>query len=163
MDAEDREIVLRHDALGRVIRRIDPDGTTSWTWDTAAYGVGKRAEVKSPDGHKVSYRYDFFGRLQTTELLLDNEVFASNITYDAFGRPETITYPQGAGVAPFAVKRQYDTYGHLLAVRDAATNAPYWELWGADSAGRTTEELLAQVAVDLGPLSHARVVVSDLV
>lgn len=139
-DAAGRHVEYHHDALGRTTERVDQDGTTTWKWDVAAHGIGKIAAVESPDGHVVGYTYDALGRPQARELTLDGETFASSLGYDAFGRVETITYPQGAGVAPFAVRRQYDAYGHLLAARDAANNTPFWQLLSTDGAGRILTE-----------------------
>ena len=139
LDAAGREIDIAHDPLGRPELRVDADGTTRWRWDTAAHGIGQLAEMESPDGHRTTYSYDALARPSGMTLHLDGETFTTGVSYDAHGRVETISYPQAVS-GPFAVRREYDDYGHLIAVRDAATSAPHWQLTAADIAGRITGE-----------------------
>ncbi|XYI02243.1 hypothetical protein ACMHYB_21685 [Sorangium sp. So ce1128] len=48
------ELISSTDALGRAASRLDEHGaerlTTTWTWDTAANGIGKLDPLASPDG-----------------------------------------------------------------------------------------------------------------
>jgi len=145
-DEAGREIHDTHDPLGRPVLRADTDGVTTWTWDTAAHGIGKLADVESPDGHRVTYTYDALGRLQGTGLEIDGESFATGVTYDTLGRVDVVSYPQAPGLGAFAVRRQYDAHGHLVAVRNAANSAAYWQVTSADGAGRITGELFGNGA-----------------
>ena len=144
-DALGREITFGYDALGRPQTRLDQDGaqslTTTWTWDTAAHGIGKLAQLTSPDGQKT-YGYTSLGQLQTIALAVNNEsdLLQATLGYDPAGRVASITYPTPAGAAPFVVAQDYDAYGHVLTVRDSTTDASYWHLTGVDGAGRTTGE-----------------------
>ncbi|HSN98080.1 MAG TPA: RHS repeat-associated core domain-containing protein, partial [Candidatus Nanopelagicales bacterium] len=70
---------------------------------------------------------------------LDGESFTTGLSYDAHGRVETISYPAAVSGA-FAVRREYDDHGHLIGVRDAVTNDPYWQVTAADFVGRITGE-----------------------
>ena len=145
-DAAGREVHDTHDPLGRLVLRADTDGVTTWTWDTATHGIGQLADVESPDGHRVTYTYDALGRLHGTGLEIDGESFATGVTYDALGRVDVISYPQAPGHAAFAVRQQYDAYGHLVAVRNAANSAAYWQVTAADGAGRITGEFFGNGA-----------------
>ena len=144
-DAANREYKFYHDGLGRVHTQEDDDGTTTWFWDTAAKGVGQLGKVTSPKGHEVTFTYDSVGRPKTTTRTIDGEAFTTAVEYDAHGRVSTITYPEANG-APFAVAHEYDDYGHLRAVKDAQTGAPYWQLRTTDEGGRINEEQLGDGA-----------------
>ncbi|WP_437576987.1 RHS repeat-associated core domain-containing protein [Sorangium sp. So ce887] len=144
-DALGRVMTLSYDALGRTTSRLDEDGTeqrtTTWTWDTAAHGIGKLEALESPDGAKT-YTYNEESKLETVTLRIDGEgaPLESRLDYDDLGRIATITYPTPAGAAPFVVAHDRDAHGHVLAVRDAATRSPYWRLTDVDDAGRFREE-----------------------
>jgi RHS repeat-associated protein len=140
LDALGRAYAFTYDGLGRLIERDDPDGITSWKYDTAAHGKGMLAVVTSPAGHAKSFTYDGLSRPETVSLALDTETFQSAMTYDAQGRLATIAYPPGDGVAPLTVAREYDGGGFLVGVRDAGTNASLWKLNTVDGAGRTALE-----------------------
>ena len=159
LDAQGRTSKFFYDPLGRRTRREDTTGAanspvevTTWTWDTALLGVsgklalGALAEVDSPDGAASLYTYDELGRLDTTEQSIGGELFGVTTTYNTLGRVATIAYPEGAGVAPFTVKNEYDPYGHLTKVWDPANGSRgdvfYWQLTATDSADRITEEAL---------------------
>ncbi len=144
-DALGRTIAWEYDALGRTTKRTDTHAgktlTTSWTWDTAANGVGALHTLMSPDALKT-YSYSKRGQLDSVTLTVDNESFVMGMSYDAFGRAKSIRYPQPLGQEPFEILREYDTHGHVIAVRDAGTRDAYWELTDVDEAGRYAEETL---------------------
>ncbi|MFS8066644.1 MAG: RHS repeat domain-containing protein, partial [Byssovorax sp.] len=145
-DALGRSVTLEYDALGRTTTRLDQDGaqslTTTWSWDEAAHGIGKLGRLTSPDGQKT-YAYNDMGQVKA--LILDvagqGDSLTARLGYDALGRVGTITYPTPAGAAPFVVARDHDAHGHVLTVRDGATNAPYWRLTDVDDAGRVRQEV----------------------
>jgi hypothetical protein len=77
-------------------RRLAPVGfTTTWTWDTAANGIGKLHTLASPDGQK-SYAYNALSQLESLSLAIDGEsdVLQAKLGYDTFGRVATINYPK---------------------------------------------------------------------
>ncbi|WP_437605689.1 RHS repeat-associated core domain-containing protein [Sorangium sp. So ce834] len=151
-DALGREISWDYDALGRPRTRMDQHGaerlTTTWTWDTAAHGIGKLHTLTSPDGEKT-YGYTRFSQLETTSLRIDGEraSLEARLGYDDLGRVETVTYPAPAGAAPFVVAQEHDAHGHVLAVRDSSTRFAYWRLTDVDNAGRFREEVFGNGAV----------------
>ncbi|MDC0682432.1 RHS repeat-associated core domain-containing protein [Sorangium atrum] len=151
-DALERKVTWTYDALGRPRSRVDQDGaeslTTTWTWDTAAHGVGKLHTLASPDGEKA-YGYTGRGQLDTIALRLDGErsPLEARLGYDELGRVQTVTYPAPAGAAPFVVAHDRDAHGHVLAVRDSGTNLAYWRLTDVDDAGRFREEVFGNGAV----------------
>ncbi|WP_437829842.1 RHS repeat-associated core domain-containing protein [Sorangium sp. So ce1153] len=151
-DALGRETTWAYDALGRPRSRVDQDGaerlTTSWSWDTAAHGIGELHALTSPDGEKT-YGYTDRGQLDTISLRIDGEraPLEARLGYDELGRIETITYPAPAGAAPFVVAHDHDAHGHVIAVRDRGTRFAYWRLTDVDNAGRFREEVFGNDAV----------------
>ena len=126
------ELLSSTDALGRVshvrvrrarahasrapIRRGAELLTTTWTWDTAANGIGKLHTLASPDGMKT-YSYNARGQLEALTLAVngESEPLEGKLGYDAFGRVATITYPDagrraavrgGAGLRPLRPRAQ---------------------------------------------------------
>ncbi|MDI1432847.1 FG-GAP-like repeat-containing protein [Polyangium sorediatum] len=146
-DALGRVTTFEVDALGRVTSRVDKEGGATWTtlftWDTAAYGMGRLREVTSPDGVKT-YTYDDRGRTERMALLVGGEAFEVRSSYDALGRVSSISYP---GVEPFSVTYTYDAHGHRVAVRDTFTGAAYWRLTEVDEAGRVQKEVFGNEVV----------------
>ncbi|MGK3998685.1 hypothetical protein [Sorangium sp. So ce1024] len=151
-DALERKVTWTYDALGRPRSRVDQDGaeslTTTWTWDTAAHGIGKLHALASRDGEKT-YGYTGRGQLDTISLRIDGErsPLEARLGYDELGRVETVTYPAPAGAAPFVVAHDRDAHGHVLAVRDSGTKLVYWRLSDVDDAGRFREEVFGNGAV----------------
>ena len=132
-DALGRTVTFSYDALGRTLRASTRTAarasTTTWTWDTAAHGIGKLAQLVSPDGTK-SYTYTALAQLYTITLAVNGEsdTLQATLGYDTLGPLGTITYPTPAGGALFSVVQNYDAYGHMLTVTDGTTNLPYWHL-----------------------------------
>jgi RHS repeat-associated protein len=144
-DALGRSSTFERDAGGRMKSRVDkqngaPPLTTTWTWDTAANGLGKLHKLTSPDGEKT-YRYNNLGQLEGLTLAVNgtDAILEGKLGYDQFSRVATITYPTPAGAAPFVITQDFDPYGHVLKVHDDVT--AYWHLTGVDNAGRFREEV----------------------
>jgi YD repeat-containing protein len=49
-DAKAQTVTMAYDALGRMVSRTEPEGTTTWSYDTAANGIGKLAQANGPNG-----------------------------------------------------------------------------------------------------------------
>ncbi|APR76792.1 Rhs family protein [Minicystis rosea] len=120
-DALDRTFTHAYDKLGRRVSRTDTESpnavsVTTWTYDTAAHGIGHLASVASPFGVVTSYGYDAFGRPASTSLEVGGETFTAALSYDSAGRPETITYPADEEGYTFSTANVYDTHGYLTEV-----------------------------------------------
>ena len=142
-DALGRTVTWTLDALGRATTRTDTHAgktlTTTSTWDTAPHGIGELHKLTSPDAMKT-YSYTKRGQLHGMTLSVGNASFATSVVYDDVGRAKTTRYPQPLGEEPFEVTRDYDAHGHVVAVRDAATQTAYWQLTDVDAAGRYAQE-----------------------
>jgi hypothetical protein len=73
-------------------------------------------------------------------------IFEGKLGYDEFARVATITYPTPAGAAPFVITHDFDPFGNVIKVRDAATD--YWTLADVDNAGRFGALTLATFGYD---------------
>ena len=123
-DAKNQTTTMSYDALGRLISRTEPEGTTTWTYDTAAHGVGKLASVAAPGGYSESYTYDTLGRPATVTRTIDGTAYPITQQYDGVGRAEKIVYPTG-----FQTKNTYNAFGALDEVRraDGTHTDLYWQ------------------------------------
>lgn len=128
-DAKSQTVAFTYDALSRPLTRVESEGTTSWTWDTAINGIGQLASVVSPGGYGESYAYDSVGRpVQTT--ISSDATYAIDYSYNAIGAMETLTYP--ASTSAYRLKLQYEyQYGDLKRVKDF--NSPYATFWQANA------------------------------
>src|SRR5581483_3942394 len=118
-DAKGQITTVRYDQLGRLVRRDEIEGTTTWTYDTAAHGIGKLAQVDAPNSYSETYVYDSLGRPYTTTRVIktssSTESFSIGQDYDPVGRPTVTTYPGG-----YQVKNVYNAFGFLKEVRQAS-------------------------------------------
>ena len=124
-----------YDDLGRKISETTEDGTSTFTWDTAAHGIGALASSVSPDAIRVDNRYDTAGRLSGTDYTMVGTTVTAQTdqTYDSAGRLATLVYPDApgrtrAGGNPFTVAYGYNSKGYLATLKDIAPdhNLPLW-------------------------------------
>lgn len=142
-DAKGQATTYSYDRLGRLLKRVEPDLTSNNAWDTAFRGLGRLARQTASNGYDRSYSYDTLGRLQTvrTGAAIDPEAQPGDpdlyysTRYDSAGRPESVQYPTG-----FGYRNVYDARGYLIEVRNAWTDALYWQANARDAAGRVTRE-----------------------
>ena len=139
-DAKGQVSTMTYDTLGRMTQRVEPGLTSTWTWDTAAYGKGKlkSARVSGDAVYSRVYSYDALGRIaqvQSWDLDAGGLRLDQNTAYDTAGRILAQTYPSG-----FVVKNVYNALGYLVEVRDAATNNLYWQQNAQDAEGHILQE-----------------------
>jgi RHS repeat-associated protein len=159
-DALGRTFAFTYDGIGRLVQRVDATSpatsfTTTWTYDTAANGIGLVAQVTSPASHVDTFGYDALSRPSVHTLTFGDtgDTFTSAVDYDTLGRPWHVTYPweAGDGAAPLQVRRAYDAFGNLIALYDDSAATTFWQLRELDGAGRPSEEVLGNGVV----VSHA--------
>lgn len=147
-DAKGQVTTMTYDVLGRMVSRTEPDvdypgsnQVSTWTYDTASYGIGKLAEAKIVNGNtSTSYQrthsYDDKGRPISVAISVGGVApYTIAATYDVDGRIDTITYPSGA----FAVKHVYTALGYLQEVRNAATSAHFWRAEAMNAERQLTQ------------------------
>ncbi len=130
-DAKNQVITTNYDVLGRMIQRVEPEGTTTWVYDTAGTGIGKLASVTGPGGFAQTLAYDSYGRPQADVRTISGTALSSAVAYDAFGRVERQIYPTG-----FEVQYSYNNNGYLTKAFNAANvNDIFWEALTSDADG----------------------------
>jgi RHS repeat-associated protein len=98
---------IAYDALGRMVRRVDPEYTTTWTFDKYAdgsacpTGIGKLCETQTTNGIDRRLVYDALGRpVSRRTTVTSGPSFASSVSYDAAtGRVSGEVYPTGLQVS----------------------------------------------------------------
>jgi RHS repeat-associated protein len=128
------EIAFTRDRLGRVIFRMDSDGVTSFSYDTAAHGVGHLAQATSADGVTTSYTYDAQSRLDSYRQAIDGATYTLDVDHDAVGRLSAIHYPTG-----FTATYHYDGSGNLDQIKNGAGKVLF-DVAAQDLDGNITKE-----------------------
>ncbi|MCP4968162.1 MAG: RHS repeat protein, partial [bacterium] len=134
-DAKGQTVTMSYDPLGRMVSRTEPEGASTWDYDTAPAGIGKLHRATGPNGYLKAHSYDALGRLSETRTTVTMQTFAVANTYDTAGRVDTITYPTG-----FQVAHAYTATGYLMEVSDAKSGKIYWSADHRDAEGRVVEE-----------------------
>ena len=122
------KIEYRYDALDRLTQVIDPKGlNTTYSYN----GLGDQIQLSSPDTGVTNVSYNAAGQVATKQDA--NDANPHNYTYDALGRPKTVSY--GSGNAD--VEYDYDTVnsvctegetfatGRVTAMRTDGTELKY--------------------------------------
>ncbi|NER95557.1 MAG: hypothetical protein F6J86_17230 [Symploca sp. SIO1B1] len=126
IDAKGQKVSLEYDALGRIIKKLvydkqgdsNPTETTTYEYDdpTVENGKGALTKIVMPEA-TYTFSYDNRGQVKQEKVAIDTdengnkETYISEYTYDAAGRPDTITYPDGA-----VVRHTYNDGGELYTV-----------------------------------------------
>nr|VFJ66174.1 MAG: RHS repeat-associated core domain-containing protein [Candidatus Kentron sp. DK] len=116
-DAKGQLVTMEYDQLGRMVRRQEPEGVTTWEYDTAENGIGKLALIRAPNGFYKSFAYDGLGRPIQTSTHADGQDFNITTGYDEFGRVRESIRPSGSIPGGFTVQHVYNAYGYLSALR----------------------------------------------
>lgn len=141
-DAKAQVTTMTYDLLGRMATRSEAEGTTTWTYDTAAKGIGKIHTVSAEDPAMVEYyaeamTYDDKGRPSLASVTVGGETYDTSTLYDTAGRADTLVYPSG-----FTVKSVFTARGHLAEVTDNAGTLEYWRADTVNAEGQVTAETL---------------------
>jgi YD repeat-containing protein len=111
-DAKGQEITFQYDALNRIIKKIYPDQTfIEYRYDEtfSTNSTGRLTTVVDFSGTTKFY-YDKLGNTIKTIKTVDGVDYITETTYDALGRTDTITYPDGT-----EIKYEYDTGGECIS------------------------------------------------
>lgn len=138
-DSKSQTTTISYDALGRPTSRVEADMTSTWTWDTAANGVGKLAEVCNATPcasatYSYAPTYDTLGRAVSDKLQINGVSYTYGLGYDADGRLNHITYPSG-----FRSDYAYTSLSYLLALNDHSTGNAIWTANAADAELHLTQ------------------------
>ncbi|MCC7490481.1 MAG: VCBS repeat-containing protein, partial [Gammaproteobacteria bacterium] len=153
-NARGQTLQVTYDLLGRPLTRVEPEGTTTWTWGTQAgqYEIGRLAQVSGPGGYAEAYDYDSAGRLVQTTITADGGPYVINRDYNSAGLVDSLTYPASTG-APLRVRYGYD-HGLLDRVSDYDNPATvFWQLNTMDARGQALDETLGSASPAISVLS----------
>jgi len=132
-DANNKYTTYQYDKLGRMIYSNEPEGETFWTYDIAQNGIGKIAEVRSPNVIQT-YNYDELSRPVSTVETFGGESFTTSNTYDVIGRSKTLVYPSG-----YEVRNVYDNNGYLVKIQQNDNGKMLWETRDINARGQLIE------------------------
>ncbi|GAA1993116.1 RHS repeat-associated core domain-containing protein [Catenulispora subtropica] len=119
----------------RTVTGSADDGVSTFTYDTAANGIGRLAATLSPDKIATAYRYDTAGRATGTSYTdtssAANPTYSTDLTYDASGRPATLAYPGTVDAAGdrYTVQNAYNGFGALVSLSDITGGKSPAALW----------------------------------
>jgi RHS repeat-associated protein len=131
-DANGQTVKMGYDQLGRLTWRQEPEGISTWTYDTRPKGIGKLAQLDGPNAYQELYTYGDFGRLTETMTTIAGQHYPVSKTFDQYGRLDSLTYPTG-----FAVRNYYDeSTGYLREVRRASDDHIYWRAERRNAQGQ---------------------------
>ena len=157
-DGKGQTSSMTYDVLGRMVSRIDRradnsiEGNTTWTYDTAANGLGQLASVHdSVSNYIKAVGYDSYGRVSETATSLGQDgTYYQHLTYDGFSRVQQAfdaANDAGGSAGEQGVRNIYNSYGYLSMVADTVNGSNgqprtvYREITGMDARGNITGEI----------------------
>jgi RHS repeat-associated protein len=141
-DAKSQVTTFGYDLLGRLTSRIEPEGTSTFTFgvSAAAKNIGRLAGMSGP-GYSEGYTYDSIGRLQQRSITSD-ATYGFDYAYNNQGMLDTLTYPTSTSSYRLKLKYEYQS-GRLLRVKDFNTpGTVFWQINSADPWGHAIDETL---------------------
>ena len=92
-DAKGQVLRFEFDPLGRITKRIAPEGNASWTWgNTAAkHDIGRLAAISGP-GYAESFTYDAIGR-PASHTIVSDASYRYDFTYNQQGLLDFDDFP----------------------------------------------------------------------
>jgi RHS repeat-associated protein len=141
-DAKSQTITLSYDLLGRAVQRVEPDFTSTWTYDTAVKGIGKLASAATNAGYARTHSYDALGRPSATQITVDGVSHTVTTSYDAASRVNGVQYPSGLAVA-----YSYNARGYQTQLSNTTTGEVYWTANARDAELRLIQQTSGNAVV----------------
>ncbi len=141
-DAKGQVIRFEYDPLGRITKRIAPEGNSVWTWGNSATknDIGRLASVTGP-GYSEGFAYDSIGRPASHTIAADSD-YRYNFTYNTQGLLNSIVFPAAGAGSPLRIRHEYDA-GRVTRIANAdSAGEAYWTLNSQDAAGNALDETL---------------------
>jgi len=143
-DAKNQTTTFEFDLLGRLKKRIEPEGVSEWIWDASSEitNIGRLTSVTGP-GYSETYKYDSLGRPMTTWVSADAS-YQIDYSYNDIGALDSLTYPTSTNGYRFKLKYEYQ-FGQPYRIRDFAdtpTPVNYWTANATNARGQITKETL---------------------
>jgi RHS repeat-associated protein len=129
-DAKGQLVTMEYDVLGRMFKRTEPEGISTWEYYGNSAPLGSRGKLYRESGNGLSktYSYDNLGRPVSVLAEIDGEEggFTTETSYYdepgsiELGRVKRTTYPGSQG---FFTENVYNDNGFLSAVRGLRSQA----------------------------------------
>ncbi len=164
-DAKFQEVKFEYDKLDRMTKRVEPDLTSTWTYDdcdpslnTNGKCEGRLVKETSDNNYERAYFYDDLGRLTHEHDNIDQDYYVVK-KYDDYSRVSELTYPTELGFT-LSTFNTYSSSGLLEKVEfqlsgdsskylttgvpstimpDLANKQTGWEVKDTDEAGRISK------------------------
>jgi RHS repeat-associated protein len=140
-DAKGAVSRFEYDALGRLTKRSNADGDSTWTWGRTAanHDIGRLTAIAGP-GYSEQFTYDGIGRPATHKVVSDT-TYSYGFSYNALGLLDVMAFPKAGSGSALRVGHAYGA-GRLTQLRNAdATAEAWWTLNAQDAAGNALDEL----------------------
>ncbi|MFK2823087.1 RHS repeat-associated core domain-containing protein [Arcobacter sp. YIC-80] len=111
IDAKKQTTSMQYDLLGRMIKRTEPEGTTTWKYDVSQNGIGKLSYVVN-NSYKKELYYDMYSRISSKKEFIEDNIFQTSYTYTSDGKLEKTISPDG-----FISINEYNKQGYLIGVK----------------------------------------------
>ncbi len=142
-NALNQVVTLEYDRLGRMVKRTEPEGVSTWVYGNSIslHNVGKLVSVSGPNGLTTkNLEYDSFSRLLNTTTRITvapyiDQSYQTGQRYDGAGRVETVIYPVVNG-GRFQTVNRYNVYGHLEKVTSPTQSTVYWQAQQMNARGQ---------------------------
>jgi RHS repeat-associated protein len=121
-DAKNNLHTFNYDVKGKLINKVTPSGTISYTYYNTGNNKNLPFEVISPAGKKSIY-YNNNRQIIKEEDLIDGQLLSTLTNYDTKGNISELTYPSG-----FGVKYIYNNEGYLTHIRRKDNDNLIWSI-----------------------------------
>ncbi len=150
-DAKGQSFSAIYDLLGRITKRIEPEGDSNFTFGSSkvAHNIGS-LESASSIGYAEALFYDNIGRLATRRITTDQQ-YNYDYTYNSIGALDTIAYPTSpipTGQSGSRYKIQYGySFGVPFQIKNITEASPttLWTLNTANDYSAPLTETLGTV------------------
>ncbi|HQR71322.1 MAG TPA: RHS repeat-associated core domain-containing protein [Burkholderiaceae bacterium] len=146
-DARNQPFSMTYDALSRPLTRVEPDGSSSFTYgnSAAAHNIGRLQNVSGTGGLNVmtTFSYDGIGRLASKTR---GGVGTYDYTYNSIGRLDKLSFPTSpvpsGKTGTRVVAHYYYNYGVPVSIKDAteSSEVPLWSATAINDFGTPTSE-----------------------
>ena len=131
-DAKNQTYTFHYDILGRMDRKVGPEGTTKYKYQPNGNGIEKVKLIKGPNETSQSFSYNAFGQLTgRTDTIPGTAALSTSFEYDTWGHNIGITYPSGVYIT-----NSYNTDGYLTEIKNGTNSL--WKLDALNAMGQPT-------------------------
>ena len=137
IDNKGQVFAATFDLLGRPVSRTEPDLDSSWTYDTAANGIGKLASSSTNEGYALTLSYDTLSRPTVSTQSINGASESFSVAYDPnTGQMASVQYPSG-----FKITKSYNAYGYVSgqSEADALASSALLTVNTMDAEGHVTQ------------------------